>query len=179
MESIDMEAQLNKFCDSLKIRHDFKDVITSSEYKLLGLNYTGSPDYILLHKHFSLAGDIRSINISAFNHVSMAVTISNKSDSLCKTLEVRVDVPSHLKDEVLKLKPDTGVVLNVKYTGINVMAYTFELEEIIECDKELYFAYCVCSNTDGCKYISGYSESDYTKYCPLCGAKTKFIKNVY
>ena len=163
---------------------DFMDIINSSDFQ----QYDPNTARLALHgARMTLTGDLRSINIGRFNQVSLAVTIDNKPNIICKSTEVRVDVPASMKDEVLKLKPDTGLVLVVKYNKMDVIVDTFELVEIKEYNLDLHYAYCVCigdnpnpnSGSDICHRIFGYTKDDYANYCPICGSKVAYFNNVY
>lgn len=171
----------------LKQKPDFKQFIDSKEFKMANLADTDAAHFVLKNKEFTLSGDVRSIHIFEFGKVSMSITIGNEFNGISKSTEVRVDVPASLAEAVLKLKPDTGVVLGVKYKEFSVVIDVFELLTIKESNKLLNFPYCICigdnddprAYADVCHRIFGYSKEDYHSNCPLCGSKTIKVSDVY
>ena len=171
----------------LEQKPDFKQFIDSKEFKLANLADTDAAHFVLKNKEFTLSGDVRSIHILEFGRVSISVTIGNTFNGVSKSTEIRVDVPDNLAEDVLKLKPDTGVVFGVKYKKFNVVIDVFELITIKESNKPLNFPYCIClgdnddprAYADVCHRIFGYSKEDYHEHCPLCGSKTIKISDVY
>lgn len=187
MLSYEADNHAKSLCNLLESKPDYKEFIHSQEYRAVVMNDPDKSDFILRNKEFILHGDIRSIQISSFGNVSMALTIDNKFNGITSTTEVRIDVPENLRYEIIKLRPDTGVTLRAKYLKLNVVVDTFELISIEEKELPLYFPYCVCmgdnpnpgSYSDICHRIFGYAESDYSDRCPLCGSTTKKFTNVY
>lgn len=171
----------------LEQKPDFKKFLDSKEFREAAMADTDIAHNILRGKTFILTGDLRSIHIGEFGSMSMLVTIGNTFDGINKSTEVCVEVPDNLYADVLSMKPDTGVVFEVKYKKFNVVVDTFELLGVQDYNKPLNFPYCVCMGdnpdpnayADMCYRILGYAEADYSDHCPLCGSKTRKVRDVY
>ena len=170
----------------LATKQYFHKLLASDEFKWANF-YDYQLTEVTLHNcPMFLEGDLRRIVVGNFNRVTMAVTIDNQNDGICHSTEVKVIVPDHLRDQVLNLKTDTGILLDVKYIKFDVAVHIFELVSIIKHNLPLKFAYCVCTGdniTDEsaglCKSILGYTKDSYSETCPLCGSTTKMVRNVY
>lgn len=182
-----MEKEYRDFNNLLESKPDFLDVLNSQQFRQASLVDPDLARRFMTNRVLKIHGDIRTITIGAFNNVCMAITIDNKFNGICDCTDVRVDVPRHLCDSVLRLRTDTGVSVLAKYKKLDVIIDSFELVEILESEKDLNFPYCVClgdnpderAYADVCHRVLGYHKSEYTEYCPLCGSHTKYVKNVY
>ena len=187
MISNSIDGDIKKILSLIDSTPDYMEFINSKEYKTLITSGLYKSDNIIRNREFTLHGDIRSIQISTFGSVSLALTIDNRFNSITSTTEVKVTVPENLCSEVIKLHPDTGVILHAKYVELNVIVDVFELVSIEDKELPLYFPYCVCmgdnpdprSYSSACHRIFGYSEEYYGTTCPLCGSSMKKFDNVY
>lgn len=138
--------------------------------------------YVMKDFPIRLIGDIRKIVFYGRDHINIIATISN-TPYVLGTYEVKVIVPNHLKDKISDLLTDTGFNFEVLFVDQN----TFVLNDIISKNNLLNFPYCICSgdnpnpdaHADICHRVFGYSKSDYSTYCPLCGSNTEMVYNVY
>lgn len=180
----------NNYFEALKnllaTKQYFHKLLDSDAFKQANFYDCQLTDVALHNSPMFLEGDLRRIMVGNFNKVTMTVTIDNQNDGICHSTEVGVIVPDHLRDQVLSLKTDTGILLDVRYIKLDVATYTFELTSIIKHNLPLKFAYCICTGdnvrdkgAELCKAILGYTKDSYSETCPLCGSTTKMVRNVY
>lgn len=187
MPEIEIDYYFDNLVKILETEPDFKDMVESKEFKRALLADNTVAYHVLRGKRFTLHGDIRSIHIGQFGAMCIALTINNEFNGINTSTEVRVDVSKDLYEKVMKLRPDTGVELKVKYKKFDVVVDTFELIEVTKHSNSLYFPYCVCtgdnigpnSGTDRCHRILGYTKNEYSDHCPYCGSNTKKCNNAY
>ena len=179
--------QFEALAKLLKTELNFNDFLNSMEFKRANFEDTDLAHHLLRGKVFTVVGDIRSINITAYNCVQLMLTISNEFNGVSSSTEVVVYVPDHLRDEVLSLKTDTGIYLRAKYIKFNVVVDTFELLGIKSTSNDLNFPYFVCSGdnknpeayADFCHRVFGYTEESRSDFCPICGSRIKSYNNIY
>lgn len=174
----DKIKQLGKLLSSVP---DYKKLITSAEYTAVSFENPELAQSLLCGKSMKLKGDLRTITVGGFGKVWLMVTLDNVSYAPQREFRVVVTVPDWLKDEVMKLKPDTNVELLVVYTKEGLPVESFELVEVLSTSDELNFPYCICTgnNDKNCHASLGYTLHERDTKCPVCGSKTALVYNVY
>lgn len=176
-----MDDKIKQFGELLDSIPDYNDFIQSAAYAVVSFMNPDLAQHLMYGKKMKLKGDLRTITVGGFGKVWLMVTLDNVSYAPQREFRVVVTVPDWLKDEVMKLKPDTNVELLVIYTKEGLPVESFELVEVLSTSDELSFPYCICTgnNDKDCHASLGYTIHERANICPVCGSRTALVYNVY
>lgn len=126
------------------------------------------------YQEFHLKGDIEEIKHGLFDVTTIMLMLDNTQQySFGPGLLAKLYVPGDLVESVKnELKP----CMNLECIGLYIESTDFKLTKILNTSNELMFPYCVC---DSCGRNYTNSADGYMYTCPICGAKTRFIDDVY